>query len=294
MKQNFYGILIILLSSVCFPERIYSQMSQKDQDNMKEAMNLVEPYSLGADSKKQEGVLSGTLKEYSWNNSEIYPNTQRKFIVYTPAGYDPGKPACLLIVQDGTTYYMGTDIDIPTTLDNLIKKNNIPFTIAVFIAPHNRSSEYNSVTDTYARFLIEEIIPEIKKSYTITDDPKGRILMGFSSGGICAFNAAWHRPDAFGNVISHCGSFVNIMGGDKYPEIVRQGPKKPIRVFLQSGEKDLNLIWGHWPTRNIEMAEALKYAEYDYRFVFGAGGHSLKQAGEIFPETLCWIWRDFK
>ncbi|HEX8675579.1 MAG TPA: gluconolactonase, partial [Segetibacter sp.] len=94
-------------------------------------------------------------------------------------------------------------------------------------------------------------------------------------------------------VVSHCGSFANIRGGDKYPEIVRQSPRKSIRIFLQSGEKDANTIWGFWPTRNKEMAAALEYAGYDYKFVFGEGGHTLMHGGAIFPNTMRWLWRDY-
>ena len=169
-------------------------------------------------------------------------------------------------------YYLGPDVQVNIVFDNLIYKGDIPVIIGVFINPgdtgpgcplwggtDNRSVEYDSVSDLYSRFLIEEIIPEIKKNYNITDDPAGRAIVGISSGGICAFNAAWHRPDAFGKVISHCGSFVNIRGGDKFPEMIRRSPKKPIRVFLQSGEKDANVIFGCWALKNKEMAAALEY-----------------------------------
>ena len=89
-----------------------------------------------------------------------------------------------------------------------------------------------------------EILLTSKNDYNITENPKKGVIGGISSGGICAFNAAWHRPDVFGNVISHCGSFTNIRGGDRYPQIVRQSKKKDIKVFLQGGENDLNLVVG--------------------------------------------------
>ena len=114
-----------------------------------------------------------------------------------------------------------------------------------------------------------------------------------SSGGICAFTIAWERPDAFGKVISHCGSFTDIRGGNLYPSLVRKTPRKPLRVFLQSGEKDVDVIFGSWPIANQDMAAALAYREYDYQFVFGEGYHSLKHGGAIFPDTLRWLWRDY-
>jgi enterochelin esterase-like enzyme len=146
--------------------------------------------------------------------------------------------------------------------------------------------------DRYARFLIEELLPEIGKRYNITSDPSGRAICGNSSGGICAFTAAWERPDAFRKVVSHCGSFTDIRGGHNYPSLIRKSEAKPLRVFLQSGAKDVDVIFGSWPLANQDMAAALAYREYDYQFVFGEGYHTLKHDGAIFPDTMRWLWRD--
>ena len=64
-----------------------------------------------------------------------------------------------------------------------------------------------------------------------------------SAGGICAFTAAWEHPEAFSKVVSHCGSFVNFRGGHNYPSRIRQSSPKPLRIFLQSGARDLDLIF---------------------------------------------------
>lgn len=280
-------------------------ISEKDLKAFVNSISHDEPYGLGADSKKQEGVPEGTITKYHWVNKTIYVGTQRDYWLYVPKQYDSSKPTCLMIFQDGQDY-LGPDVQANVVFDNLIYKGDIPVIIGLFIDPGdkgpgnpiyggigNRGVEYDSVSDLYPRFLIEEIIPEIKKNYNITDDPAGRAIVGESSGGICAFNAAWQRPDAFGKVISHCGAFFNIRGGDKFPEMIRMSAKKPIRVFLQSGERDLNLVWGYLATRNKEMAAALEYSDYDYKFVFGEGGHTLMHGGAIFPYTLRWLWRDY-
>ena len=141
--------------------------------------------------------------------------------------------------------------------------------------------------------MIEELLPEIEQRYAIVWDPAGRAICGMSSGGICAFTVAWERPDAFRKVVSHCGSFTNIRGGHNYPTMIRSAETKPLRVFLQSGAKDLDVIYGSWPIANQDMAAALAYRDYDYQFVFGVGGHTLKHGGAIFPDTLRWLWRDY-
>jgi enterochelin esterase-like enzyme len=142
--------------------------------------------------------------------------------------------------------------------------------------------------------LIEELLPEVEARYTITADPAGRAICGMSSGGICAFTAAWERPDVFGKVVSHCGSFTDMRGGHNYPPLIRKTERKPLQVFLQAGEKDLDVIFGNWPLANLEMAAALDYRDYDYKLVYGEGYHTLKHGAAIFPDTMRWLWRDFR
>jgi predicted esterase len=113
-----------------------------------------------------------------------------------------------------------------------------------------------------------------------------------SSGGICAFTAAWEHPEWFGNVLSHIGSFTNIRGGHAYEAMIRKTVRKPIRVFLQDGENDLDNEHGNWWLANLQMEKALKFKGYDYKFVGGTGAHSGKHGGAIMPESLTWLWRD--
>src|SRR5262249_32889623 len=157
--------------------------------------------------------------------------------------------------------------------------------------PPLRSALYDTLSDTYARFLEKEILPEVGKKYRLRQDAAGRAICGISSGGICAFTVAWQRPDLFSKVLSHVGSFTNIRGGDVYPGLIRKSANRPIRVFLQGGAKDLDNEHGSWPLANQQMAAALKFRGYDYRFEFGTEGHNGKHGGAILPESLRWLWR---
>ena len=190
----------------------------------------------------------------------------------------------------------------------------MPVTIGIFINPgevpspdpgqkprSNRSFEYDSLGDQYARFLLEEILPEVEKTLKLRHDAASRAISGISSGGICSFTVAWERPNEFGKVLSWVGSFVNIAsgktlreGGHNYPALIRKTPKKPIRVFLQDGGNDLDNIHGNWPLANQEMAKALAFAGYDYKFEYGRGFHSNKHGRAILPDSLRWLWRDYK
>ncbi len=253
-----------------------------------------EKYKLGPDSMRHEGVPRGTVTKDVWR-SKVFSNTTRDYWVYVPAQYDGKKPACVMVFQDGGAYVNeGGDFRVPIVFDNLIHKGEMPVTIGIFInpgQPNNQSFEYDTLSDQYARFLIEEILPEVGKRYKLTDDPDCRAICGISSGGICAFTVAWQRPDAFRKVLSHVGSFANIRGGHVYPALIRSTPAKPIRVFLQDGSNDLDNAWGNWWLANLEMEAALKFKKYDHKFVGGTGGHSGKHGGAILPDSLRWLWR---
>lgn len=261
-------------------------------------------YKLGPDSMEQPGVPRGKVEKLTWK-SEIFPATVRDWWVYVPAQYDPQKPACVMVFQDGGNYQdLKRDFRVPTVFDNLIHKKEMPVTIGIFINPgtmpateagqkgrSNRSFEYDTLSDQYVRFLEKEILPEVGKRWNLRQDAAGRAICGISSGGICAFTAAWQRPDLFSKVLSHVGSFTNIRGGDVYPGIIRKAERKPIRVFLQDGSKDLDNQHGNWPLANQQMAAALKFAGYDYKFEYGTEGHNGKHGGAIMPDSLRWLWR---
>jgi len=284
---------------------------------------LDEVYHLGPDSEAQKGVPAGKVAGPTTLPSNVFPNTTRNYWVYVPAQYDPKKPACLMIFQDGHAFVNPHgEYRIPYVFDNLIYRREMPVTIAVFINPghtpqqtestdsewgdrtNNRGMEYNTLDDKYARLIVDELIPELKKSYSISDNPDDRAIAGASSGAICAFTVAWQRPDQFHKVISTIGSFTNIRGGHVYPDLIRQSETKPIRVFLQDGVNDNRGMrdkgpdakydpkWD-WHAQNINMAAALTEKHYDVNYAWGIGTHSNKQGGAIMPDMLRWLWRDY-
>ena len=263
------------------------------------------PYELGEDSQRHEGIHVGKITAHKWT-SKIFEGTERDYWVYVPAQYDANKPACVMVFQDGFNYMNEKgQFRAPIVFDNLIHQGEMPVTIGIFINPGvvpatskeakprpNRSFEYDTLSDQYTRFLLEEILPEVGKTYNLSKDPACRAIGGISSGGICAFTVAWEHPEAFRKVLSHVGSFTNIRGGHNYPALIRKTERKPIRVFLQEGTKDLNNLHGNWYLANLQMASALKFMNYDYKFVLGEEGHNGKHGGAALPDSLRWLWRD--
>ncbi len=254
-----------------------------------------------------EAVLKGSVTKHTFDKSKVFPGTVRDYWVYIPAQYDPAKPACVYVNQDGIQY------NAPAVFDQLIAAGEMPVTIGVFVmhgrvqAPNemaidrfNRSYEYDGLGNNYARFLLEELLPEVEKLKTadgreirLSKDDNDRAIGGSSSGAICAFTAAWERPDAFRRVFSAIGTYVGLRGGNDYPTLVRKYEPKPIRIFLQDGSGDLNIYGGDWWMANQAMQRSLTFAGYEVNHIWGDGGHNGKHATEIFPDAMRWLWKDW-
>ena len=287
--------------------------------------------AFGPLSYLQPGVPSGTLSDKIIHTSKIYDAMKSEYWIYVPAQYKPEIPAAVMVFQDGQSY---TDRNgnnpALNVIDNLIAQKKIPVMICIFISPGDitdspgtpsynfakaysekwhrtlkdsmRSTLYDTVSDRYVRFLRDEILPEVAAQYNLRKDPYSRAITGLSSGGICAFNAAWQMPDQFSRVISWIGSYASIQwkedpavpdGGQDYPDKVLREPKRNIRVWLQDGSEDLDLRYGNWPLANLRMANALKAQEYDLHFSFGKGTHNSAHGAAEFPAEMIWLWRDY-
>jgi gluconolactonase len=266
-------------------------------------------YVLGPDSQPKSGVPTGKIGKFTWDKSKIFPGTSRSVSVYVPAQYDGSKPACVMIFQDGGGYASATGgARAPVVFDNLIAEGSMPVTIGIFVNPgitpapgpdqmarYHRSLEYDGLGDRHARFLIEEILPEVERRFNvkISANPDDRGLAGGSSGGIASFVAAWERPDSFHRVISYIGSFTDLRGGDTLSDLIRKVEPKPLRVFMQDGSNDQSIYGGSWFQANQAVAASLEYAGYDVKFVVGTEGHSGRQGNSILPEALRWLWREY-
>jgi sugar lactone lactonase YvrE/enterochelin esterase-like enzyme len=267
-----------------------------------------EEYKLGPDSQEQQGVPQGKVEQFTWT-SKIFHGTTRDGWVYVPAQYDPKTPACVMVFQDGNGFQNRKGSwRVPVVFDNLIQRKEMPVTIAIFLNPgiipppagtkdalprFNRSFEYDSATDQYARFLIDEILPSVGKKYHLAQDANSRAICGSSSGGSCAFTVAWQRPDQFARVASFVGSFTNLRGDNYYPDVVRKTEPMTLRVFLQDGKKDANIYAGSWVNANKDLADALEFAGYEHQYVLGEEGHNSKHGSAILPDVIRYVWKDY-
>jgi sugar lactone lactonase YvrE/enterochelin esterase-like enzyme len=272
------------------------------------AFLFAQTYPVDSASVEHAGVPKGEVLKFTFDQSKIFPGTWREYWVYVPAQYKPDKPACVYVNQDGIQW------QAPTVFDNLIFANEMPVTIAVFINPgkvladsnsqalsrFNRSFEYDGIGDAYARFILNEILPEVEKQKTsdgrvihLSKDGNDRAIGGSSSGAVCAFTAAWEHPEAFSRVFSAIGTYIGLRGADRYPTLIRKYEPKPIRIFLQDGSNDLNIYAGDWWKANETMERALTFAGYEVNHVWGEDGHNGKQGTSVFPQVIRWLWKEW-
>ena len=268
----------------------------------------VENYPVDSASVIHPDIPKGELIKLSFDSSKIFPGTTRDYWIYVPAQYNPERPACVYVNQDGVQW------NAPTVFDNLIFRKEMPVTVGVFISPgvmkakdasnalnrFNRSFEYDGLGDAYARFLLEEILPEVERHHTadgraihLSKSGNDRAIGGSSSGAVCAFTVAWERPAEFSKVFSAIGTYVGLRGADRYPTLIRKYEPRPIKIFLQDGANDLNIYAGDWWMANQTMERAFVFSGYTVQHVWGEGQHNGKQGGAVFPAAMRWLWKDW-
>jgi gluconolactonase len=271
------------------------------------AQTPAESYPADPASEEQAGVPKGEVLKWTFSESKIFPGTTREVSVYVPVQYKGEQAACVYVNQDGIQW------KAPTVFDNLIHKKEMPITIGVFVTPgvvpalnkdsdldrYNRSYEYDGVNGNYARFLLEEIFPFVESQKTsdgrtikLSKNGNDRAIGGSSSGAVCAFTAAWERPEEFSKVFSAIGTYIGLRGADHYHTLIRKHESKPIRIFLQDGSNDLNIYAGDWWKANETIERALTFAGYDVKHVWGEGSHNGSHGTAVFPEAMRWLWRD--
>jgi gluconolactonase len=277
------------------------------------ALLNAQEYALGPDSQPQPGVAKGAVTKHRLDPGRFYPGTPHDYSIYVPAQYDAARPTPFMIFLDGSGS-LNNSVRVPVVFDNLIAKHDLPPLIGIFVDPgvlpatssqvqnrFERVFEYDSLSDRFSRFLLEELIPAVAAKYNLSKNPDDRAISGVSTGAVGAFAAAWNRPDQFHRVLSFIGTYVAMKGADGLPALIRKTEPKPIRIFLQDGKNDHitaaepwgTFYAGSWPINNQVMYEAFQSAGYDVRLEIGNEGHNMRQGAAIMPDALRWLWRGY-
>lgn len=248
---------------------------------------------------KPEEVLAGELKQFRFTESKVFPGTVRDVTVFIPAQYDGKRPACVYVKTDGYNprekallELMIATKEMPVTVGVFVRPGDLPAPMQGTLGRRNRCFEYDGISDNNVRFFSEELLPYVAKELqlNLSTDGNDRCISGGSSGGITAFTAAWHRPEAFSRVYAASGSWVAFRGGNEFPTLVRKFEGRPIRAYLTTGTRDMENAAGDWFLLDQEMDKSLKFSGYDYQFRIIDGGHVAGYM-EHFQEAMAYLWR---
>ena len=251
----------------------------------------------------------GEVTKYTFDQSKIFPGTVRDYWVYVPEAVRPGQ-AGLRVRQPGRR-----PVQRPGRLrradpqegdaghDRRLRHAR-PREGAVATRRSTASTAATSTTasaTTTPGSCSTSCCPRSRRRRRRTAGRSGsrrdgndRSIGGASSGAICAFTAAWERPDAFRRVFSAIGTYVGLRGGNDYPTLIRKIEPKPIRIFLQDGSNDLNIYGGDWWMANQEMERALTLRRLRGRTTPGAtAATTASTPREVFPDAMRWLWKDW-
>jgi enterochelin esterase-like enzyme len=280
-------------------------------------------YAPAPELTPKDGVPKGKVASFTMNaaDSKFYPDTglrgatpTRQVTVYIPSQYVPGTAAPVIVSCDA---YGARNNQLPNTLDNMIADHRLPPIIAVMIANgggdgggSERGLEYDTVSGKYAEFVEAEILPAVEKNYgvTLTRNPDGRMTLGGSSGGSAALTMAWFHPELYHRVLTYSGTYVNQHPDADYPHgaweyhenLIPNNPAKPLRIWLEVGERDNGATTGsagfhNWLIANIRMADVLKARGYHYQLIYakGAGHTDGRTIAQTLPQALEFVWKDY-
>lgn len=280
-------------------------------------------------SYRLPGAPTGTISERRTITSSIYGGAAADYWLYVNHGIDEARGAPVMVWLDGLACVGDLDalnMRMQTVTDNLVHRGQMPPTVHVLLQPSvggtrqpepdglpplfaMRSLQFDSLTEEFGRYLLDELLPEVGTSVKLRRDGYSRAIAGASSGGSCAFKVGWFEPAEFSRIHSTIGSFTalgwhpeqGIEGCHVLPLLVRRERRRNLRVWLSDGAYDIDAgpevaRWqrsGSWPLSNLALAQALKTSGYDFHFRFGEAGHNLAQWSLDLPESLAWLWRGY-
>jgi enterochelin esterase family protein len=335
MKRITFALTAALIAgSAPAQDKIESVIGPDYADAPEMAVNPKQPMGtlhgfimLSQDSKIYPGIRQlandYTAKRDAFGNRVAATEAQqsepapyrREVIVYIPAGYKPNAETPFMVVQDGRDY--ATRVEL--ALDTLIAQHRVPAMVAVMIQSgggdaqgSQRGLEYDTLSGRYAEFVETEVLPRVAANYHIrfTRNPDGRAAMGASSGAAAAFSMAWFHPEYYRRVLSYSGTFVNQQSPpdpatpegawDYHAHLIPESPARPIRIWMEVGEKDLHFgdpesTFHNWPMANQRMAAALKAKGYAYRYVFAKDAVHVdaRVVAQTLPAAIEWVWQGY-
>jgi enterochelin esterase-like enzyme len=238
-------------------------------------------------STEDPDARPGTIEDRAVQSTAF--GGSRDIQVYLPARFRRTRRYPLLVVHDGRDYLSFANLQ--TVLDNLIHRLELPPLIAALIQSPDRMREY-AADERHARFLVEDLLPQMEEAYPLVKHASARALCGASFGAVASLHCAWRNPGAFGRLLLQSGSFVFTEIGDHgrgpvFDPVVafvnefRKAPGKPAeQAYLSCGVYE-SLIYF-----NRSMVPMLQDVGMSVKFREANDGHNWENWRDRLREGL--------
>jgi enterochelin esterase-like enzyme len=241
------------------------------------------------------------FKEYLHQVQSSRLHYARDVIVWLPPSYhqDRRKRYPVLYMHDGqnlmdpSTAFLGVDWGMDEVAQSLIRRKKMKeiVIVGIYNTP-DREQEYtgSTVGKNYASFVIQDLKPMIDSTYRTKTDTENTGVMGSSLGGLIAFLFAWWHPEVFGKA----GCLSNSFFWNDYQAFKEvneyQGPKKPIRYYLDVGSREVFLRTGYQRmVRLLQQKGFRKNIDLQYFLAQGAS-HDEKSWGKRVWRPLTFLF----
>jgi enterochelin esterase-like enzyme len=264
--------MLMRLAIMCLVLGITADLhGQNDKDSEKEIRSAYDAYNAAVRRRDVDGAMKLVTSDYTEHLTDG--------VVLDYAGSAESLKQTLSGAKT-----IG-DVPTPTILDNLVAQKKIPPTILVLVNAGSQRIRDLSCSQNFAHFLVKELLPEVRRRYRVTADPKHVVVGGSSLGGLASACAGLMHPQTFGNILSLSGAYWYIPGWEKMDGslylrdsgwVMRQylqGPKLPLRFYIDVGRYEEKQL-----STNRNFRDILKLKGYPVTYSEFDGGH----------DYLCW------
>lgn len=249
--------------------------------------------------------LSGVVYDGEYTSNVFYKNATFAYQIHIPLCCQGIDDCGLIVTHDGLNAAEAAAVEL------LQKSGKAPACITIGISPGNlcatskqgesrnlRFNTYDISTGHYANFVVDELLPYLIQKYNlkISASPDLHMVTGGSSGGICAWNFAWHRNDYFRRVYASSPTFSALGNGEIDPFLIRKYEPKPIRVFTDYSEIEPDNYFGSSFIAAENFEKALSFANYAFKSEYHPGEDhcSRRENYEYSIYKMLYLWENWQ
>jgi len=240
----------------------------------------------------------------SLTGKKYEPGTVFNYHIYITQGTPP-KDAALYVLLEYDPWQLTPILErfvkeglMPPGMFLYLGAGTLPASLSGGTHRGMRAEELDQVGIEFPNLLVEEMIPAAEKiaKVKLSKNPDIHMITGGSSGGICAWNAAWYRNDFFRRVFLSSPTFSAIRGGEEPMVLLRKTESRPIRIYMTVGTNEPDYYFGNSFYAACNARRAFEFAQYDFKFeLFPGEGHcSRRSEAPLLRRVMTYLWQNWR